>query len=175
MEKKLTLKQERFVQEYLIDLNATRAAIRAGYSENTAGEIGYENLKKPQIKEALQGAMDDRAKKLELSQEWVLQRLKNISDRCVQAEPVMVYDREAKEMVETGEYRFDSAGANKATELIGKHLGMFKEEQNNVQQVVHNQVNHDRVNEARKKLDKLPPDKRKQLLSLLQEAKRAED
>ena len=51
---KLTAKQERFVQEYLIDLNATQAAIRAGYSRKTAGVIGVENLKKPYIREAIE-------------------------------------------------------------------------------------------------------------------------
>ena len=49
----LTPKQERFIEEYLIDLNATQAAIRAGYSEKTAGSIGHENLTKPEIQEAL--------------------------------------------------------------------------------------------------------------------------
>ena len=50
----LNAKQNRFVEEYLVDLNATKAAIRAGYSERTAEVIGYENLRKPQIQEAIQ-------------------------------------------------------------------------------------------------------------------------
>ena len=45
----LTPKQQRFVEEYLIDLNATQSAIRAGYSEKTAYSVGHENLKKPEI------------------------------------------------------------------------------------------------------------------------------
>ncbi len=49
--KKLTPKQAAFVNEYLVDLNAAGAARRAGYSERTAAEVGYENLRKPQIKE----------------------------------------------------------------------------------------------------------------------------
>ena len=52
-EGRLTAKQERFVEEYLVDLNATQAAKRAGYSERTATEIGYENLRKPHLQEAL--------------------------------------------------------------------------------------------------------------------------
>ena len=51
--KKLTPKQNRFVEEYLIDLNATKAAVRAGYSEKTARQIGSENLSKPAIQEAI--------------------------------------------------------------------------------------------------------------------------
>ncbi|MHB8172723.1 MAG: terminase small subunit [Thermincolia bacterium] len=120
MARELTPKQKMFVAEYLIDLNATQAAIRAGYSEKTAYSIGEENLRKPEIQEAIQKSQNKRAEKLELSAEWVLQRLKDISDRCIQAEPVL--DREGNPI---GEYRFDSAGANKATELIGKHLKLF--------------------------------------------------
>lgn len=52
----LTAKQQRFVEEYLVDLNATQAAVRAGYSKKTAGAIGGENLEKPEIQEAIQKA-----------------------------------------------------------------------------------------------------------------------
>jgi len=54
MAEKLTAKQEKFCHEYLIDLNATQSAIRAGYSEDTAHSIGWENLRKPEIKARLQ-------------------------------------------------------------------------------------------------------------------------
>lgn len=54
----LTDKQQRFVDEYLIDLNATQAAIRAGYSEKTAYSVGHENLKKPEIQKAIQEAQN---------------------------------------------------------------------------------------------------------------------
>ena len=54
MRKELTAKQERFVNEYLVDLNASKAAIRAGYSEKSAYSIGQENLCKPEIREATQ-------------------------------------------------------------------------------------------------------------------------
>ena len=54
----MTDKQRRFVDEYLIDLNATQAAIRAGYSEKTARYIGYENLTKPHISNAIQERME---------------------------------------------------------------------------------------------------------------------
>lgn len=124
---KLTAKQEAFVREYMVDLNATQAAIRAGYSEKTSRSIGQENLTKPVILARIQALQAERAKKLELDADWVLRRLKEISDKCMQAEPVMAFDYDSKSMVETGEFQFDSTGANKATELIGKHLGMFKD------------------------------------------------
>ena len=124
---KLTPKQEMFVKEYLVDLNATQAAIRAGYSKKTADRIGPELLGKTCVARAIGEANQKRADKLELSAEWVLENLKNVAVRCQQAEPVMAFDYNAKEMVETGEYQFDSKGANRALELIGKHLGIFED------------------------------------------------
>lgn len=74
---KLTAKQDMFVKEYLIDLNATQAAIRAGYSEKTAKDIGCENLTKPNISKAIFIALEKRTEKVETSAEWVLERLHN--------------------------------------------------------------------------------------------------
>lgn len=71
----LTPKQERFVQEYMIDLNATQAAIRAGYSEDTAGQIGFEILKKPEVSASLQTRLAERAKSANIDAQWVLDRL----------------------------------------------------------------------------------------------------
>ncbi|NGP62694.1 terminase small subunit [Paenibacillus thiaminolyticus] len=74
----LTAKQKAFVQEYLIDLNATQAAIRAGYSAKTARKIGAENLTKPDIQKAIQEAMERREKRTEITQDRVLQELAKI-------------------------------------------------------------------------------------------------
>lgn len=73
--KKLSAKQERFCQEYLVDLNATQAAIRAGYSKKTAYMIGHENLKKPKIQERISRAMKKREERTEITQDRVLQEL----------------------------------------------------------------------------------------------------
>jgi len=124
----LTDKQERFCQEYLIDLNGTQAAIRAGYSESSAGQIAEQNLKKLEIQERIKVLQEQIALRLEITQDWVLKRFKDISDRCMTAEPVMIYDHELGKLVESGEYRFDSNGANKATEAIAKHLGFFEKD-----------------------------------------------
>jgi phage terminase small subunit len=124
----LTEKQKRFCEEYIIDLNATQAAIRAGYSEKTAKEIGYEHLTKPHIQEYISELKKKVSERLELSVDWVVNRLKDISDRCMQAEPVMIFDPDSRSYVESGEYKFDSSGANKATELLGKHLGAFEKD-----------------------------------------------
>ena len=75
----LTAKQEAFVNEYLIDLNATQAAIRAGYSEHTANEIGSQNLAKVSIQEAIQVLMDERRKRTVVTQDMVVKELARIA------------------------------------------------------------------------------------------------
>lgn len=76
---KLTPKQERFVNEYLKDLNATQAAIRAGYSPKTAGSIGHELLKKPEIAAHVKSVSTEATKELEISMEKNLSVLKEIA------------------------------------------------------------------------------------------------
>lgn len=71
----LTAKQERFVEEYLIDLNATQAAIRAGYSEKTARQVGAENLSKPVIAGKIAEAQSERSTRTKIDADWVLSRL----------------------------------------------------------------------------------------------------
>jgi len=72
---KLTAKQEMFCREYLIDLNATQAAIRAGYSKNTAQRMGSENLSKPVISERVKKLMSERSDRVEINADYVLNRL----------------------------------------------------------------------------------------------------
>lgn len=133
----LTLKQEQFCQEYLVDLNATQAAIRAGYSADSANEQGSRLLANLKVASRVRELLAGRAARVEVDADWVLRRLLEISDKCMEAKPVMEFDPVNKCMVQkeatSGEllYEFDSSGANKATELIGKHLGFF--EKNNQQ------------------------------------------
>lgn len=74
----LTPKQRRFVDEYLIDLNATQAALRAGYSPKTADQIGSELLQKTTVAEALQARMKAREQRTEITQDRVLTELAKI-------------------------------------------------------------------------------------------------
>jgi phage terminase small subunit len=76
----LTPKQQSFINEYLVDLNSTASAIRAGYSPKTAESIGYENLRKPQIAKELQKAMDERAKRTGITADHVLKEIASIAD-----------------------------------------------------------------------------------------------
>lgn len=116
----LNAKQARFAQEYLVDLNATQAAIRAGYSEKTAKSQGSRLLTNADVQAAIAAGREKLAERVQVSQEWVLKNLVAVAERCMQAEPVL--DREGNP---TGEYQFAHAGANKALELVGKHLKMF--------------------------------------------------
>lgn len=75
----MTPKQQKFVEEYLVDLNATQAAIRAGYSQKTAGKIGFENLQKPEIQAAIQGEQQKLSEKTGISAERVLRELERLS------------------------------------------------------------------------------------------------
>ena len=117
---------ERFCREYIIDHNGTKAAIRAGYAEPSAAQQASRLLKKPIIRERIEDLEKDICESLGLKAAWVVQRLMTVVDRSMQAVPVEVWDYENHCMVETGEYQFDSRGANNALEILAKHLGMLE-------------------------------------------------
>lgn len=83
MKPKLTDKQARFVEEYLVDLNATQAAIRAGYSEKTAEQQAYQLLQKPSVREAIAAAKIERSEKTKIDAAYVLNRLVEIDQMDV--------------------------------------------------------------------------------------------
>ncbi|TCM62318.1 phage terminase small subunit [Acinetobacter calcoaceticus] len=124
---------ELFCNEYLKDLNVKQAAIRAGYSERSAGQHGHDIYKRTEVQARIDHLKQDRMNSLGLDVYYVLKNLKTIADRCMQAEEVT--DREGNPVLmedANGDlkpvYRFDAQGATKASELIGKHIGMFVEQ-----------------------------------------------
>lgn len=126
----LTPKQQRFVEQYIIDLNATQSAIRAGYSEETAGSIGSENLQKPEIRDAISKVLDERSKRTNITQDYVLATIVDTIERCKQARPVL--DKKGFPVyveTEDGEslpaYVFDSQAILRGAELLSKHVGGF--------------------------------------------------
>ena len=122
---KLTKKNEVFCDEYLIDLNATQAAIRAGYSVESAGSIGSELLKKPEIRARIDRAMAERSKRTGINADRVLLELGKIAFvNAIDSVKVKVIPGEDGDGVER-EVRL--ADKLKALELCGKHLGMFKD------------------------------------------------
>jgi len=101
----LTAKQQRFVDEYAVDLNATQAAIRAGYSVKTAGAIATENLAKPLIAVAIAAKAKKVSNKVELTAEGVIRNLQRVHEMAV----------------DSGQL----SAANKSLELQGKFLGIW--------------------------------------------------
>lgn len=144
----LTAKQARFVEEYLIDLNATQAAIRAGYSEATARSIGAENLTKPDILEAITEAQAKRSERTKIDADYVLQRLVaidqmdvlDIMDDKMQMRPLSEWPQVWRQFINNVESIELSDGEGwlkkikwpdkvKNLELLGKHVavGAFKD------------------------------------------------
>lgn len=121
---RLTVKQKRFCDEYLIDCNATQAAIRSGYSKKTAGAVGYENLKKPQIKEYI----DEQLKRIEndniADTKEVMEYLTNVMRGKSRSSVLSMCGDGMQEIIEKPP---DEKEKIKAAELIGKRYGMFKD------------------------------------------------
>lgn len=142
----MTQKQKRFIEEYLIDLNATQAAIRAGYSPDTAQQTGSENLSKPVIRAQIDRAIAERSKRTGVNAERVVQELAKIAfvnaaevidpktatvkEDALPEDTAAIQSVKVKTFGEDGlEREIKMADKIKALELLGKHLGMF---QNNV-------------------------------------------
>lgn len=142
---KLTAKQQRFVDEYLIDLNATQAAIRAGYSTDTAMEQGYQLLQKTSVSNAISQAMAHRSRRTGITQDRVLRELAKIAFvnandvidpdsatvrqsaeeedlSCIQSVKVKTSESDTGS---SSEREIKLADKLRALELLGKHLGLF--------------------------------------------------
>ena len=141
----MTKKQQRFVDEYLIDLNATQAAIRAGYSPDTAQQMGSENLSKPVIRNAIDKAIAKRSRRTGINQDRVINEIAKVAflnpadvidlneaavrddaDRddtaCIASVKVKTIPTDEGVISEREVKTYDKL---RALELLGKHLGMF--------------------------------------------------
>jgi len=149
MATKLTDKQQLFCEEYLVDLNAYRAAVAAGYSEKTAAVIGYENLNKPYIAEYIRSSLEKRLSGLEISQERVLNEIARVAFGDVRslfnedgslkliseldddaARSIAGFDVVVKSLGD-GEVehvaKVKSADKMRGLEMLGKYLALFTE------------------------------------------------
>ena len=142
---KMTAKQQRFCDEYLIDLNATQAAIRSGYSEKTARAIGNENLTKPDIKEYIEKRMAEKKAELIADQDEVMIYLSSVMRRDLKESVVVTLQNKTEKWVkdeDTGKLKKQTvteespavveiparlSDANKAAELLGKAYGLYTE------------------------------------------------
>lgn len=146
MARKLTDKQQRFVDEYLIDLNATQAAIRAGYSVKTANEQGSQNLAKLSIQQAIAEKMAERSRRTGVNQDRVVLELAKIA--FVKLTDIIDEKGKIKDTateddlacLEGYKYKYSDTDSGysverevklsskmKALELLGKHLGMWND------------------------------------------------
>lgn len=140
----MTQKQKRFIEEYLIDLNATQAAIRAGYSLDTAKSIGSENLTKPDIQARIAKAMAERSRRTGVNADRVVMELAKIAfvnakdvidpDTATVKPDALPEDTAAIQSVKVKTFGEDGlerevkmADKLRALELLGRHLGMFKD------------------------------------------------
>lgn len=133
LEKKLTEKQNFFCLEYLKDFNGTAAAIRAGYSKKTAYAIAEQNLRKLEINKYIEILKSERVKRTELDLDYVLDNIVEVIERCM--EHKLITDDEGNPiLIQTtaGETAavciFNSGGALKGLELLGKHVGLEKKD-----------------------------------------------
>lgn len=148
---KLTAKQQMFVKEYLIDLNATQAAIRSGYSKGTASQIGHENLMKPDILAALEEANKERQKEANITPAMVLKELAALAFVDVRAAfdengnllpvpdmpenvakaiggfDVSIYKDKNNDGIETITNKVKFIDKKGALDLLGKHFSLFTE------------------------------------------------
>ena len=115
MAKKLSNKQKAFVQEYLIDLNATQAAKRAQYSPKTAYSIGQENLNKPEIAAAIQAEMDARAKRIGVDGDRVLEEIGRLAFSDIRK----LFDEDGN-LLPIHKWSDDAAAAVSSVEVVSK-------------------------------------------------------
>ena len=141
---KMTPKQQRFCDEYLIDLNATQAAIRAGYSKKTARSIAAENLSKPYIREYIDQRLAEKEKELIADQDEVMKYLTAVMRREKKEHIVVTLSRETstyepdaegtmrkktikEEVPEIVQIPSQLKDSNKAAELLGRAYGIYTE------------------------------------------------
>ena len=125
MSANLTPKQRAFVEFYLIDLNATQAAIRAGYSKKTAKQQASRLLTNVDVAAAVAEAKKERSEATKIDAEWVLRQAVELHQRCMQEiKPArnpktrkQLYDDEGNAL-----FTFNAAAANRSLEIIGKHI-----------------------------------------------------
>jgi phage terminase small subunit len=117
---KMTRKQQLFIREYLIDLNATKAAIRAGYSKKTARQHAARLMTNVYISAEIEKVTQARLQRLEITADYVLKAIVSTVERCRQAEQVMFQGSPVP-----GLYKFDATNVLKGAELLGRHLKLF--------------------------------------------------
>lgn len=130
MVKPLTDRRKVFCEEYIVNLNATEAALKAGFSEKGISSRACQLLKSPDVKAYIGHLMSERTKRTQIDADYVINSIVETIERCKQAEPVL--DKKGNPVMiktATGEkvaaFTFQAGQVLKGAELLGKHLKMF--------------------------------------------------
>lgn len=125
----MTPKQERFCVEYVVDSDAAKAAIRAGYSPKTAAQMGYKLVHNSLLQERIATLRKEQEGRTLVDADYVITSIHEVAERCLQREPVMVGRGKDRTQLVDGDgndvWQFDAAGANRSLELLGKHFSLF--------------------------------------------------
>lgn len=117
-EKRLSEKQKCFVREWLVDMNGTRAAIRAGYSEKSAAQTASRLMKEPAVREYRDALLKEEFDSMGITRHSLAVEVWRVYERCAAAKPVLEWDRNLREYVEIGQWQFDAKGCLKALAML---------------------------------------------------------
>lgn len=123
-------RERQFVREYLQDLNGTAAAIRCGYSERSAASQASRLLRKPEIREYRDALLKEQFEAIGVTKHTLAAEVWEVFQRCMEKKPVLEWNSDLREWVESGNWSFDSKGALRALDLLGKMLpGLRRDEE----------------------------------------------
>ena len=127
--KKLTARERAFVREYLVDLNGTKAAIRAHYSEKSAASQASRLLRKPEIRAYQDALLQEQFDAIGVTRHSIAVEVWKIFERCTQQTPVKIWDSAKHEYVFCGLWEFDVKGALKALDMLRQMLPEMKHDE----------------------------------------------
>lgn len=118
----------KFVQEWMVDMNATRAAIAAGYSEKSAAQTASRLMRRTDIRRYRDALMAEAFEDLGVTRHSIASRVWEIYERCMQKKPVLIWSTADKEWIESGVWQFDTKGALKALAMMLEMLPEMEDE-----------------------------------------------
>ena len=118
----------KFVQEWMVDMNATRAAIAAGYSEKSAAQTASRLMRRTDIRSYRDALMAEAFEDLGVTRHSIASRVWEIYERCMQKKPVLIWSTADKEWIESGVWQFDTKGALKALAMMLEMLPEMEDE-----------------------------------------------
>ena len=158
---KLTNKKIAFCEQYVIDRDSTKAALRAGYKPSNAQGMGYLLMKQQPVLDYIAQLDVEIRERNKITKDSIIRDICEIRDRCMQRVPVMRFDYQTKEMVQVvnedgeGVWQFDARNALQACDMLAKHVGFYEadKQQNNLNVNILNAPNIDDLKRIKRMLD----------------------